>query len=795
MAKADLHVHSRFSSRSSEWFLQRIGTAESYTDPETIFRNARAQGMDFVTITDHDTLEGALFLKERYPEIVFTGVESTAFFPEDGSKVHILVYNLTEREFESIERLRSDVYDLRSFLRERGLPHAVTHPAYSGSQRLTAGHLEKLVLLFDHFEAINGGWTRRLNESWSSFLRNLTPDDIQRMRETHRIEPFGPEPWKKGLIGGSDDHAGLFIGMTWTSGPGAGIDEFFRGFAEKRTEAHGRHNDFKGLAFSFYKTAIDFARTRRDDYTTSFMSGVAGLLLENRKLSITQRFQLLILKSRSAARLKIMIDELIEATRSPEYNDSIDTRLSIVYDKLTLIGDEFLRELFGSIGKDLEQGNLLEIVKNVSASLPGFFVSVPIVTSFRHLFEPRTGIETLRERYGGQNPAGRKKILWFTDTFADLNGISVTLGTLAERSVERGRDIVIVTSLLPTECGNGLPNSVLNLPPVFEFPLPYYERQVLKVPSLFAAIRFVYEEDPDEIIVSTPGPIGLVGLAMAKLLNIPSIGIYHTDYRLEATYIGADEPLVETLESYVTWFYHGFDEVRVPTEEYIRILRKRGYGSSRLALFRRGVDTALFRPDRPRSPIVLEAWGKEPGFVLAFTGRVSKDKNLDFLFEVFGRLSAVRPDFRLVIAGDGPYLVELAARYGGTGTVLFTGRVANRELPPVYAAADLFVFPSTTDTFGMSVLEALSCGVPCLVSDIGGPQELVSADVTGYVLPVTDPGLWVEKILTLREMKETDSAAFGAIKTAARTKAVRDHDWSAILDELTVHRSGRAVPS
>ncbi len=102
MAKADLHVHSSYSARPSEWFLQRLGTRESYTDPETIYREALKQGMDFVTITDHNTIEGALILKERHPERVFTGVEATTYFPETGCKVHLLVYGFNEAQFAMI---------------------------------------------------------------------------------------------------------------------------------------------------------------------------------------------------------------------------------------------------------------------------------------------------------------------------------------------------------------------------------------------------------------------------------------------------------------------------------------------------------------------------------------------------------------------------------------------------------------------------------------------------------------------------------------------------------------------
>lgn len=94
MAKVDLHAHSKYSNHPSEWFLQRLGAAESYTEPEAIYRMARSRGMDFVTVTDHNCMRASLELVAKYPEHCFSGVEATAYFPEDGCKVHVLIYGL-----------------------------------------------------------------------------------------------------------------------------------------------------------------------------------------------------------------------------------------------------------------------------------------------------------------------------------------------------------------------------------------------------------------------------------------------------------------------------------------------------------------------------------------------------------------------------------------------------------------------------------------------------------------------------------------------------------------------------
>ena len=217
MAKVDLHVHSKYSGRPSEWFLKKIGTNESYSDPETIYASAISSGMDYVAITDHNAIDGALLLREKYGERVIVGVETTTYFPEDGCKVHLLIYGIGRSEFEEIQKLRENIYNLRDYIKARNLAHSIAHATYSVNKKLTIDHLEKLILLFDVFEGINGARSEKGNDIWMSSLKALTPDKIAQLKKKHNIEPFSETPWIKGLTGGSDDHAAMFIGRTYTS--------------------------------------------------------------------------------------------------------------------------------------------------------------------------------------------------------------------------------------------------------------------------------------------------------------------------------------------------------------------------------------------------------------------------------------------------------------------------------------------------------------------------------------------------------------------------------------------------
>ena len=121
IARVDMHVHSCYSKHPSEWILQRLGAHESYTPAESIYRQAKEQGCAFVTLTDHNTIDGALELCRLHPDDCFISTEATAYFPEDGCKVHILCYGITPEQFAVIQRARDNIYNLRDYLRQANI--------------------------------------------------------------------------------------------------------------------------------------------------------------------------------------------------------------------------------------------------------------------------------------------------------------------------------------------------------------------------------------------------------------------------------------------------------------------------------------------------------------------------------------------------------------------------------------------------------------------------------------------------------------------------------------------------
>jgi len=787
MTKADLHVHSKYSNHPSEWFLQRLGASESYTEPELIYQLAKERGMDFVTVTDHNRIEGSLILKQRYPAECFTGVESTAYFPEDGCKVHLLIYGFDERQFEEIQYLRKNIYDLRDYLLKNQLPHSVAHPTFSVNGKLSLVHLEKLLLLFDVFESMNGGRDSSHNNTWMAVLSSLNPDKMDELWNKYRIEPSSDKPWIKGITGGSDDHAGLFIGRTFTTSTAKSLSEFLESILNRQTRGLGRHNDYKSLAFMFYKIAFDFYRHKSTDTSSTLLGKLVEYVFENKGARLKDRFFFHRLKSslkKDSHRLHQLLSELIEQIENHQ-TSPLDDRLDMVYDKISEIADELFKILLQSLEKDLRKGDLVSVIRNISASIPGFFLSVPFFSTIRMMTENRTLLSGLRAQFGLETAKKGKTILWFTDTIDDLNGVSTTLQKLGNLALEKDLPLYIVSCSENNEPKQShLPIKAINLPAIHSFPLPGYETYILKVPSILHSLEQIYNAKPDEIIISTPGPVGMLGLIAAKLLHVRSVGIYHTDFTLQAEKIIQDESVVKLLENVIRFFYSSMDEIRVPTHEYMQILESRGFELSKMKIFRRGIDIDLFAPQPMARELFMKRYGLDDGFNLLYVGRISRDKDLPFLIKIYERLLEIDENWNLIFVGDGPYLKELKTETRQYKRVIFCGRVDHDSLPQIYSSADLFIFPSTTDTFGMVVLEAQACGLPAVVCDRGGPKEIIEDHRTGLIARAESIDDWVEKIVFLRNMLKNYPQRFEQMKKRAKQKTLHLYSWESVIKEI-----------
>lgn len=786
MSCADLHVHSEYSKHPSEWFLQRLGAQESYTRIEDIYSIAKNLGMQFVTLTDHNTIDGALKLANRYPDDTFISVEATTYFPENECKIHLLIYDITEEQFQKIENLRSNIYTLRNYIKENDLAHSVAHATYSINGKLNLEILEKLILLFDVFEGVNGARNPYYNKIWRDVLLSLTPSAIEELYNKHAIEPYSKTPWIKGLTGGSDDHAGLFIGRTITSSESCTKRDFIESIKRKRTMGLGRANDYKSFAFTLYKIAYDFSKQKTRTRGKDIFDFINGLMFEDKNASIKNWIAKTKIKNKKKDADKIIarfVNDLIDGFSSRS-KLSVDEKIDCIYGNIAQLIDDFFKMLLESFNKDLRNGNAAKMLRTLFASLPALFLSAPFFTTLRHLHLERQLITDVRQKYLRESESYANKCLWFTDTILDLNGVSVTLGNIAKQAEKLNRNIYLVfASPDSTREHEALPHSI-NLESVCSITPPFYDSYVMHFPSLLRSLERIYKEQPDEIIISTPGPVGILGLIAARLLGIRCKGVYHTDFTKHTEYVVGDDRLSAMAEVYTKWFYSLCDEILVPTQQYMNVLENRGFTKDRMRLFKRGIDTNTFRYFGEDLTQITQAKNMDNEFTLLWAGRVCHDKNIMFMVDLYESLMQEGKRIDLVIIGDGPQMKEVTERLGKFDTVHFIGQIERKKMPQYYSAADLFIFPSVFDTYGMVILEAQACGLPAIVSDVGGPQEIIDNKKTGFVLPANNKAIWKETILRMYAIKVKKPVLYSRLRKTIRKRIEKKYSWESALDDI-----------
>src|SRR5947199_8417815 len=202
MSKCDLHIHSRHSARSEELLFRRFDFPDSYSDPKQLYDELLKRGMDYVTLTDHDSINGCLEIA-HLPR-TFIGEQVTTYFPQDGCKLHILVWGISEQQHRDIESVRENIFDLQRYLQTMRITHAVAHPLYSVNGKLKASHLEQLILLFKHFEGINGLRDALLSDRAQTLFNKLTPAKIEALANSYNLPPTHAQPWQTILVAESD---------------------------------------------------------------------------------------------------------------------------------------------------------------------------------------------------------------------------------------------------------------------------------------------------------------------------------------------------------------------------------------------------------------------------------------------------------------------------------------------------------------------------------------------------------------------------------------------------------------
>lgn len=772
----DLHVHSSASRQSARWILRTLKAPESFTPPELIYHLAKKRGMDFVTLTDVNTIDGVLKIRDLPG--VFLSEEISTLLPESKKPVHILAYDITENQHEEISLLRDNAFQLLEYITDQNIVHSLAHPFYFAGEDLSSGEWKDLMSRVLLIEGRNGSRAIWENQASLQMAKLIRGDGFQ------------------GFTAGSDDHCGRFIARTWTQVPSDGTyKDFLSKLASGMGQLNGDHGSAVKSAYAVYSIAYSFYRDR---LMSKSVPTAATIAIDNflsptsqdepeeptlwHKADLLFHHLLKKAKGNNSDFENFLADELIEIGKdlnlrkgSPEMEkEGIEERTYEILNRLT---NSLLRRSSELLAEKLSNGKVIEALESFTAMIPILLLNIPFPVTYMDRRRGRDQVNRICTELGAQSPAARRsgKRAWVTDTITDLNGVSRTIQKFGMLSMKSNHELAIIAC---QEKAVSFPGWVVNFKPIKEFCLPDYPSKKFSIPPLLELLRFFDENDFELIYLSTPGPLGFAALGIAKLLGIPTVSIYHTDWPRHANDIVEDSRIAGMISAGTGWVYSLSELVMVPSRYYMDDLETLGVPRSKMAHFPRGTDQEAFSPEWRTENFMSRFGGSSNSLKLLYTGRISREKDLDVLADAFIEVRKEFSGVELFLAGDGPYIRELGKKLLGNGG-FFCGTLEGEDFSRVCASCDIFVFPSTKDTYGNSVLEAQASGIPCIVTDKGGPQEIIIPGETGIICKGLDSSSLAEAILKLLRNDELRKT----MGKKARSRGLV-HDWDEAFESI-----------
>jgi glycosyltransferase involved in cell wall biosynthesis len=388
------------------------------------------------------------------------------------------------------------------------------------------------------------------------------------------------------------------------------------------------------------------------------------------------------------------------------------------------------RSLLEQVIASGDVGGVGGIGNRIGLLMGAMMLATPYLTSAGyHAAEARHARGVGREFFGDPIESGTPpRTLMLTDTFDELNGVAGTMRNLADRAAALDLPITVVA---PGE-KSAKKNGIITMRPLVSLPVPAYrdDSLALGIPSLIELLDIVEETGAEAIHAATPGPMGLAGMLVARVLGLPFAITHSTQLARYTLALTGDRLAAEAVRASSTWLYKQSDLVFTPTALVAEGLAMEGIDPEKVRIFGRGVDTRRFDPSR-RSWFARRALTRDADAVLVLVvARLSEEKGIDRLIDAVNMVARDGHKVRLAIVGDGPARPALEAKLEHSYHKLL-GPMSGPRLAAVFASADIFCLPSLTETLGQVALEAQASGVPAIVPRGTALAEQVIDGVTG----------------------------------------------------------------
>ncbi len=688
---------------------------------------------------------------------------------------------------------------------------------------------DKMLLIFERFEMLNGQrdtWQNMLVKEW---IDSVTPEKIAQLSVQFNINPerYCRNPQKKSFSGGSDSHMGFFAGLTGTYLYIPNLQKRLKTETKSQLalEAirqgdmipYGSHQNSEKLTIAFLDYVCQIALNYKDPGLLRILLHKGGTtdkaisLLASNAFAEVQRHRVTMsfvnifhncLLGKSPSFLKKFI---VSTAYKPVFEDVVKMAKEHQNEK-GFMAEEYYRSIY-SINRHLNELLFSRLVKKITKAkwskhmdapsleklitqfelpsniraytekrkkkhngidLEGFLdgLSFPFLasslllsahfTSAKVLFNTRPFLKDFSAQLGKyQHP---ERALWLTDTFEDKNGVSTALQAM-HREIKRRNlpiDLLVCSDTLASD------DHLIVLKPVCEFHVPLYPDQPVRIPNFVELHNLFHEREYDRVICSTEGIMGAMGLYLKYAYSVPASFFIHTDWVMfSRKVLNFDKHNQNRIRRFLRMYYGAFDRVFVLNNDQRKWLtgREMNFAEDKVCLTAHWAD-AIFKPEKASKKEILGIDNDRP--VMLYVGRVSKEKGVLELPHIYKSVKKTHPDIALLVVGQGPAYDQLKKKLPEGH---YFNWVSREQLPAIYSAADILVFPSKFDTFSCTVLESLSCGLPVIAYNTKGPKDIIDDGVCGYLVNTEEQ--MTEKIITyLGDLQQQKNFKKAAVKRA-----------------------------